>query len=410
MKLVDNTPSQFEQLASQLRDCGANLVPVQHAASHSELRSRFNGDLRKAVCMSLESPVDFPPLERCTVPGDRVAIAIDESVPRLLEIVAGTIDAFETAGVGGDAISVVIRESHCTTDLAQQLGELGHQSTRIVIHEPNSEAQLCFVGSLQNGQPLLINRTLFEADVIFPIGCTRLDEVVGAAGVFGSLYPRFADAETIRRWRMIDVLDSDQHARWRNEAEEAGWLIGAPFVMEVVPGPRGSAARVVAGEARAVVQESLATCRELWSCQVSQTASLVIATIDDGHPTQSWENVARAVGAAQGVLQDDGALAICSPPLESPSKSLQRLAAAEPADVLRQLRHDAERDTWSAWQLAQARLRGPVYLLGGLDMEVTEELGLAPVSDFAELTRLASRHESCILLEDSHQCVVTTSE
>jgi hypothetical protein len=208
---------------------------------------------------------------------------------------------------------------------------------------------------------------------------------------------------------MAESVDPDHHLQWRSEVEEAGWLIGAPLVMEVVPGPHGEVTHVVAGEPGAVDRTARDWCRDLWSATVAQSASLVIATLDDGRSMQSWENVARAVAAAGRVLQDDGALAICCPRLETPSKSLKRLAAADPAGALRQLRQDTERDTWSAWQLALARMRGPVYLLGGLEAEATEELGLAPVNDYSELARLASRHESCILLEDSHQCVITIS-
>jgi hypothetical protein len=42
-----------------------------------------------------------------------------------------------------------------------------------------------------------------------------------------------------------------------------------------------------------------------------------------------------------------------------------------------------------------------------LPPETVEDMGLAPVSDIAELARLAGRHESFILIEDSQYTVVT---
>jgi len=79
-------------------------------------------------------------------------------------------------------------------------------------------------------------------------------------------------------------------------------------------------------------------------------------------------------------------------------------------DVERKARHDHAPDSWSAWQLARALQRGPVYLLSRLDDETVEDMGLAPVSEVEDLVRLASRHESCIVLDESQHSLVTVKE
>jgi hypothetical protein len=48
-----------------------------------------------------------------------------------------------------------------------------------------------------------------------------------------------------------------------------------------------------------------------------------------------------------------------------------------------------------------------VYLLSQLDADTVEEMGMAPVADVDELARLASRHESCIVLDDAQHAVAT---
>ena len=73
------------------------------------------------------------------------------------------------------------------------------------------------------------------------------------------------------------------------------------------------------------------------------------------------------------------------------------------------LRDDAENDTWSAWELLQALDRGPVYLMSDLNDEIVEDLGIAPVGNITEFARLASRHESCIVLPDAHHVVAAVS-
>jgi hypothetical protein len=60
----------------------------------------------------------------------------------------------------------------------------------------------------------------------------------------------------------------------------------------------------------------------------------------------------------------------------------------------------------TAWHAARALQRGPVYFLSRLDDETVEDLGFAPVESVDELARLAGRHESCIVIDDSQHAVV----
>jgi hypothetical protein len=74
------------------------------------------------------------------------------------------------------------------------------------------------------------------------------------------------------------------------------------------------------------------------------------------------------------------------------------------------LRDEAAEDSWPAWQLAGALQQGPVYLLSRMNPETVENLGLAPVADWQELSRLANRHESCLILDESQHVIVDVVE
>ena len=50
-----------------------------------------------------------------------------------------------------------------------------------VVHDPDDETNLCFAGTIVKGERLMINRTIFDADVVLPIGCARLPDDVGGA-------------------------------------------------------------------------------------------------------------------------------------------------------------------------------------------------------------------------------------
>jgi hypothetical protein len=126
---------------------------------------------------------------------------------------------------------------------------------------------------------------------------------------------------------------------------------------------------------------------------------------------QTWDNVARALVAAEPLLDAEGAIALCTN-LEQPvGESLGRLMRNGDAEsVARKLYHEHAEDSWAAWQLARALDHGPVYLLSQLDADTVEELGLAPVADIDELVRLTSRQESVIMLEDAHHVVANVMD
>jgi nickel-dependent lactate racemase len=379
-------------------------VRLKHR-TESPLPTEASDPVMSAV-QAWESPLGFPPLADATVPGDHVAIAIDADVPQAASIVRGTVDALLHAGVETEAISIVTTDEGMSQRCREEFARSGATEVRYVVHDPNDEQLLCLLGSTHHG-PLMVNRTIFDADAVLPIGCARLDDY----GAYDGLFPQLSDSETIERYRVPQplVTEEERNARQR-ETREAGRLIGAPLVMRIVPGARETAAHVVAGDAHSVAERSRELCRSQWALDAERRASLVIATVTGGAEAQTWDNIARALAAAERLVEQDGAVVICSNLDQPPGQSLGRLIRADDREAAeRRILQDHAADSWAAWELARALERGPVYFLSQLDAETVEDMGIAPVANLEELARLASRHESCIVLADSQHAVATVS-
>jgi nickel-dependent lactate racemase len=360
-----------------------------------------------ATLNALAEPLDFPPLAAATVPGDRVAIAVDENVPCVGAVVRGAVEAFQRAGIEAADIFVVTADATTARLCKEALSDNGERP-QIVTHDPGDANNLCLVGQTKKHEPLLINRTIFDADVVLPIGCARL----GSSSVYESLFPRFSNAETIERHRTpMTHRSTASEKKETREIDEAGWLVGVPMVVQVVPGADESVAHVVAGDPHSVAERVEELYRQQWLLKSPQQVSLVIATISGGEQAQTWQNVGRALATAEPLLTEGGAVAICSNLEALPGESLGRLIGNDDLEKAeRKIFHDHGADSLPAWHLARALQRGPVYFLSQLDEETVEDLGLAPISDTAELARLAGRHESCVVIEDSQHAVVTVGE
>lgn len=361
-------------------------------------------DSAAAAQRALETPLNFPSLKESVVPGDKLAIALDEAVPDAVNVVRGAIAAAQAAGIEAASISVVCSDEDFCKLLRDELGE----GIQVVIHDPDDEQQLALVCLNEKNERLLVNRSIFEADVVLPIGCARLATASGCS-VFECLFPRLSDSETISRLRTPSQRSTPGRiARSKHRSDEAGWLIGAILVMQVVPGIDGGVAEIVAGTPETVAERCQQACEALWSYEVPQQASLVIANVTGGPLEQTWENIGRSLAAIETLVEDGGAIAICSDLADDPGHALGQLIDSDDYfAVENNVRNDHSPDSWPAWHLARALQRGPVYFLSRLEDETVEELGLAPIADVEELNRLASHQSSCIVLEDSQHAVAT---
>ncbi len=388
----------IDEIAARIAQADGGGVHLTREAKSNSVVAL--SDPAAAIARALAKPLNFPPLSAGIVPGDRVAIAVDSATPCMASLVRGAVQSLQIAGVDSQEIAIV------TTDA--QTGASIEPGPQFVVHDPADEKNLCLVGATKRGQPLLVNRTIFEADLVLPIGCAR----IGRNNAYDSLYPRFSDVDTVAKYQTPAERDAITHRkRKRSEGDEAGWMIGVPMTVQVVPGPGETVAHIVAGEPQAVARRSDELCREQWLLHSPQRVSLVVATITGDSQTQTWANVGRALAAAEEVLEEGGAVAICSNLDDPLGKSLGRLVGNPDLDrVARKIAHDYDADTWTAWHLVRALQRGPVYFLSQLDSESVEELGLAPVESIDDLMRLAGRQESFIVVENAQHAVVTVTE
>jgi nickel-dependent lactate racemase len=161
---------------------------------------------------------------------------------------------------------------------------------------------------------------------------------------------------------------------------------------------------VLAGDPATVARTAADQSRAIWMPPTTRQADLVIATVVGNHSEQTWDNLARALSAAAPLVEPGGAIALCSELDEPPGGSLNRLLdAVDFGEVQQELLHDEADDVSTALALAKALDSGPVYLRSRLAADVVESLGMTPIEDDEELSRLVSSREHCIVIEEAQR-------
>ena len=103
--------------------------------------------------------------------------------------------------VGDVSIVAVVSPSHrAQFDSAvqqQMIDKYDNLAIRFEIHDPTDQGSVSCIANNQAGEPVYINREMFDADVVIPLG-TLLDASSVQAR---SYYPEFSNSEVLDRFK-----------------------------------------------------------------------------------------------------------------------------------------------------------------------------------------------------------------
>jgi nickel-dependent lactate racemase len=363
-------------------------------------------DPSAAIRAALESPFHFPALHRALTPDDRIAVVVDEQLPNVGRLLVPVLEHIASAGVAPAAVTVVCAPSASRQEWVEDLPD-DLQDVLVEVHDPTDRKRLSYVATTSSERRLYLNRTVADADQVVVLGRRYYDGLLGHAGAEGDLFPALSDEPTrtdlLRHWNFT-APDADP---WplRQQAQEAGWLLGMPFFVQIVAGAGDSAAEVIAGtsEASAEGQRRLDAC---WRQEVPTAADLVVASVSGDPARHTFADLAAAAACAARVVRADGRIILITraSPDVGPGSEILR-GADDPHQAQRQLQREQRLELVPALQWARATAHARVSLLSELPDETVEELHAAPLPDLAGVKRWLDRGGSCLFLEDAHKAL-----
>jgi len=366
----------------------------------------------KATVGSLGSPLDYPALDRCVVPGDRVVLALGVAVPGVDQIVAATIDQLLRAEVDPEDITV-LKPFDDGVDCSQLVPDDVRSKISQEVHDAKDPDRLAHLAITESGEPVLLNRLIADADFVLPIGCCRDADDAGYFGAGDTIFPTFADKKTIRQFRAPGLLDQGGKVKKRliRQVGQVGWLLGAAFAIRVVPGPAGKILAVLAGETNSVEKQARKLYDSAWQVLPDGESKMVVALIEGSAEEQTWHNIARAVEVASRFTENDGAIVICSELAAEPGPALALLqwAGVDARDsVLKQISKDRHYDVLTTTRLLRVLKKHRVFLLSQLDQAYVETLDFVHVESEDEIARLVQQYGNCVVLRDAAHIAVKT--
>ncbi|MGC3966989.1 MAG: hypothetical protein QM775_06345 [Pirellulales bacterium] len=395
--------------------CGIAASPTGGDATGDVFVDLESPEFAARVRAALDQPLEFPDFSQAVVVGDHVTIVVEPDVPQAALLVTAVAERLLAGGVAPDSITVlhvdelapIVVRVHDGANLVTagaadspttSMTAATH-SLRLEKHVPADRGKLSFLANTRSGRPVYLNRLVTDADMVVSVGCYRGADAWTYRGIFGGIYPTFSDTETLQRYRNAHLLDVDDEAfaKSQQEIELVGWQSGLQATVQVLPGPDGTAT-VVAGEMRTVRYRAAQVWNSTWRYTLPKPSDLVVVALP-GQDSQTWRHVGRALAAALPLVDEGGAVALCTDLSESPGKAFEALRKIDDRDTaVAEIRKVRPEDAFPALMLDRVQRRARVYLLSRLDPTLVEELGIARVEEPVEIERLVQRRKSCIVL------------
>jgi nickel-dependent lactate racemase len=284
------------------------------------------------------------------------------------------------------------------------------QDVRIEVHQPEERKKLAYLATTRLGRRIYLNRTAVDADQLVILTRRSYDSLLGYAGGAEALFPGLSDEATQRELRGKLSLAAPGGEPWpsQREAAEVAWLLGVPFLIQVIEGSDGAIVHVIAGPIESSAEgQRLLDAR--WRGETDRPADVVLAALGGDPERHTFADLARALWTAARVVKAGGKIIVLSDADPELGPSFDVLRSADgPHVALKRLMDERPADLEAGFLWASAAQHAQLYLLSRLDPDAAEELFTTPLEHAGQAQRLLQGR--CLVLPDAHRMMVVVAK
>jgi nickel-dependent lactate racemase len=334
-------------------------------------------------------------------------VLLDEGLPSLGQLLTPILEHIVSAGVSVESITLLSPPSASRQLWLDDLPK-AFEEARLEVHDPKDRKHLSYLATTKQGKRIYLNRTAVDADQLVILSRRRYDPVLGITGCEEALYPGISDEATMRDavTQSSRVVPGTEDSATHRKAAEVAWLLGAPFLVQVIEGEGDTIAQVVAGSLDSTA-EGQRLLDASWHMHVPALVDTVVAGISGDPGRCGFTEMAAALASSARVVRPGGKIILLteSAPTLGEGAAILR-EADEPQQALAMLaeRNPADRAAGSQWATAAGQAH--LYIVSGLPEETVEELFATPLESLDQVQRLLRGDGTVLFLQDAHKALV----
>lgn len=356
-----------------------------------------------AVREALAAPLEYPALAAALVPGDRVVMALDPGLPGLADVLTGIWSVLAEAGIRPEDLLLLQPASLTPRQSLDPRSALPAEIRAAVgwqMHQPAADNSTGYLATSLSGERVYLARELLDADFVLPVGRLGFDPVLGYRGAASLFYPGLSSPDAFVRahGQGHSELRPEDDRPLRQLIDEAAWLLGVQFGVQVIPSATGIAA-VLAGSLEATIREGRRQLDIGWRITQHERRETVLVSVRPAAGPTTWDEVGAALEVARKLVTRGGRIVLLTDLEATPGPGVEMVRnRRSPSDALQPLRRESPPDLVPATQWTQAADWASLYLLSRLESNLAEDLFAIPLENEREVQRLLGGAEDCLAI------------
>ena len=353
---------------------------------------------------SLEHPLRFEALRRVFTPDDHVTIVVDDRLPSVSQLLIPILEHLDSARIQMENVTLLTLPPGTRQGWIDELPD-AFQDVRTEIHDPQNPQRMAYLATTKVGSRLYMNRTLVEADQLLVLTGRGYDPLLEYSGSEALLYPGFSNQEIRNSFAKQFSAETPGEGTWpiHAEAVEVAWLLGTPFLVQVIEGYGDSVSAVISGLLN-TSKDAQQALDERWKVKVREPVDTVIVTLSGDPSRLEFSDLAHAALAGSRIVAPGGRVVILSDlELHLDEAGEMMRGFEEPHEALRALKKSNLGGMGGAFQWASAAQRAKLTVAAHSHWEVIEEIFATPMQKPGEVSRLLESTKSFTTLIDGHK-------
>lgn len=264
-----------------------NLISKIEPKKYSSLKN-METSFKKA----LSNPIGGPGLRELISPDKKVVIICDDATrptPAYL-VLPEILNKIKDAGGKNENIVIMIGKGlhkfPTKEELKTKLGDEILESFDILVHDPEADENLKFLGETSRGTPVWINKEVVKADVKVGIGGIKAHNFAGYSGGPKIILPGVAGRETIVRNHSLALEPGVEICRLKGnpmweDILEAAKIAGLDLKIDVVLNIKKEIVGIFAGDVEKAQKEGAKLYDEIYKVKVPKRVDVSIVS---GYP------------------------------------------------------------------------------------------------------------------------------
>jgi lactate racemase len=326
---------------------------------------------------ALAEPIGAPLLRDVVRPGESVCIVtsdITRPMPTAL-VLPALLEELEAAGVTRDRVTVVfglgIHRPHTEAEHRRLVGPALHGSLHLFDSDPSDMVHL---GTTSRGTPVDVFGPVVRADRRILLGNIEMHYFAGYSGGYKAIMPGVSTHSAIQsnHRRMVEptaVAGRLEGNPIREDIEEAGALLGADWLLNVVLDEDKRVVRAVAGHPVLAHREGCRFLDAMYKVAIPKKADVVVATPGGFPKDLNLYQAQKALDNAQHAVRDGGCIVLAAACTEGPGEPVFEewlRTAVDPGETIARIRRDFQLGGHKAAAIAMVRARCRILVVSDL--------------------------------------------